>query len=95
MPDRFPIAAITDEFSPDLEVAARAMAETGMTGAELRMLFGKNVMDLSVDEVDRAVAIAREHGLEILSIASPLLKTLATDQEPEIAKAATDVMAGK
>ena len=74
MPARFRIAAITDEFSPDLEIAARSMAEIGMTGAELRMLFGKNVIDLSGDEIDRAVEIARAHSLEILSIASPLLK---------------------
>ena len=83
MPDRFPIAAITDEFSPDLEIAARTMAEVGMTGAELRMLLGKNVMDLSDDEIERAVAIAREHGLEILSIASPLLKCVLPDA-PEV-----------
>jgi hypothetical protein len=29
------------------------------------------------------------------NIASPLLKSMTTDAEPEIAKAATDVMAGK
>src|SRR5207248_1218728 len=44
---RFPIAAITDEFSPDIETAVRSMAEIGMTGAELRMVFGKNILDLT------------------------------------------------
>jgi sugar phosphate isomerase/epimerase len=83
MPDRFRIAAITDEFSPDLEIAARSMAEVGMTGAELRMLLGKNVMDLSDEEIDQAVQIARAHGLEILSIASPLLKCVLPDA-PEV-----------
>jgi sugar phosphate isomerase/epimerase len=83
MPDRFRIAAITDEFSPDLEVAARSMEESGMTGAELRMLLGKNVMDLSDHEIDLAVDIARRHGLEILSIASPLLKCVLPDA-PEV-----------
>ena len=29
----FRTAAITDEFSPDLDTAARSMAEIGMTGA--------------------------------------------------------------
>jgi sugar phosphate isomerase/epimerase len=83
MPDRFRLAAITDEFSPDLEVAARSMAESGMTGAELRMLLGKNVMDLSNHEIDRAMGIAKKHGLEILSIASPLLKCVLPDA-PEV-----------
>src|SRR5215472_981622 len=70
----FPIAAITDEFSPDLQTAVRSMAEIGMTGAELRMIFGKNVLDLTDDELDRAIAIVRDAGLEIISIASPILK---------------------
>src|SRR5919205_1229271 len=70
----FPIAAITDEFSPDIETAARSMAEIGLTGAELRMVFGKNILDLSDEELDRAIGIVRGHGLEIISIASPLLK---------------------
>jgi sugar phosphate isomerase/epimerase len=83
MPDLFRIAAITDEFSPDLETAASSMAEIGMTGAELRMLFGKNVIDLSNEEIGRAIEITRAHGLEIISIASPLLKCVLPDA-PEV-----------
>jgi sugar phosphate isomerase/epimerase len=71
---RFPVAAITDEFSPDLETAARAMAGLGMTGAELRMVSGKNVIDLKDGEVDQAIAILAAHGLAIVSIASPVFK---------------------
>ena len=47
MPAHFPVAAITDEFSPDIEIAVRSMAGLGMTGAELRMVFGKNIVDLT------------------------------------------------
>jgi L-ribulose-5-phosphate 3-epimerase len=83
MSGHFPIAAITDEFSPDIEVAARAMAEVGMTGAELRMVFGKNIVDLSDEELDRAVTVVRAAGLEIISIASPVLKCELPDA-PEI-----------
>jgi len=68
------IAAITDEFSPDLDVALEAMAETGMTGAELRVVWGKNIVDLSDEEIDRARAAVEAHGMKILSIASPVLK---------------------
>jgi L-ribulose-5-phosphate 3-epimerase len=72
---RFPIAAITDEYSPtDLTVALDAMASTGMTGAELRVVFGKNIMDLSDDELRQAKDMCDARGIQILSIASPILK---------------------
>lgn len=83
MSTHFPIAAITDEFSPDLDIAVRAMSEVGMTGAELRMVFGKNIVDLTDAELDCAVAVVRAAGLEIISIASPLLKCELPDA-PEI-----------
>jgi sugar phosphate isomerase/epimerase len=71
---RFPVAAITDEFSPDLETAARAMASLGMAGAELRMVSGRNIVDLTDREVYQAVDTLRAHSLEIVSIASPVFK---------------------
>src|SRR5215468_7899681 len=79
MPAHFPVAAITDEFSPDIEIAVRSMTGLGMTGAELRMVFGKNIIDLTDEELDRAIAIVKGAGLEILSIASPLLKCVLPD----------------
>jgi sugar phosphate isomerase/epimerase len=85
MPEYFRTAAITDEFSPDLETAVRSMSEIGMQGAELRMLFGKNIADLDDEEVGRAIAMVRARGLEIVSIASPLLKCVlpgAPDVDP-------------
>ena len=78
-----PVAAITDEFSPDLETAAHAMASLGMTGAELRMVSGKNIIDLSDQEVDRAITILRACGLAIVSIASPVFKCVLPDA-PEV-----------
>ena len=71
---RFRTGAITDEFSSDINVAAEAMGKLGMKGAELRVVGGKNVMDLSDDELARAVETLRANGLEVVSIASPLLK---------------------
>ncbi|MGO9009961.1 MAG: sugar phosphate isomerase/epimerase family protein [Bryobacteraceae bacterium] len=79
----YPVAAITDEFSQDLEIAARSMASLGITGAELRMVFGKNIIDLTDQEVDRAAAILRGHGLTIVSIASPVFKCVLPDA-PEV-----------
>lgn len=91
----FRIAAITDEFSPDIELATRSMAEIGMIGAELRMIFGKNIMDLSDEELDRAIAIVRGRGLEIISIASPLLKCVLPDAPEVDARFQQDIFASK
>src|SRR5689334_14074756 len=74
MAQLFPIAAITDEFSPDIEKAVASIADIGMTGAELRMLFGKNIIDLTDQELDRAKQVCADRSLQIISIASPLLK---------------------
>lgn len=79
---RFRTAAITDEFSPDLETALRGMAAVGMTGAELRLISGRNMMDLSDDEVDRVRAAVEAHGMTVISLASPLLKCVLPGAPP-------------
>jgi len=72
---KLPIAAITDEFSPtDLDAALTPMASIGMTGAELRVVFGKNIMDLTDEEVLRAKDMCAAKGVSIIGIASPILK---------------------
>src|SRR5689334_22911647 len=91
----FRTAAITDEFSPDIEVAVRSMAEIGMTGAELRMIFGKNILDLTDEELDRAIAIVRGAGHEIISIASPLLKCTLPDAPDVDPRFQQDMFAAK
>src|SRR5881394_3706375 len=95
MSAHFRIAAITDEFSPEIETAVRSMASLGMTGAELRMVFGKNIIDLSDEELDRAIAIVKGAGLEILSIASPLLKCVLPDAPEVDARFQQDMFAAK
>jgi sugar phosphate isomerase/epimerase len=76
---RLRLAAITDEFSPDLETALRAMAGVGMRGAELRVIGGRNVIDLDNAQIDRARALVEQHGLEVIGIASPVLKCVLPD----------------
>src|SRR4051794_506421 len=79
----FAIAAITDEFATeDLDVALDAMSEIGMTGAELRVVSGRNIIDLTDAEVARARARVEAHGMRVLSIASPLLKCVLPDGPP-------------
>jgi sugar phosphate isomerase/epimerase len=76
-------AAITDEFSADdLDAALGAMRALGVTGAELRMVWGRNVNDLTDAEVDRARAAVEAAGMSILSIASPVLKCVLPDAPP-------------
>ena len=79
---RFRTAAITDEFSPDLETALRGMAAVGMTGAELRLISGRNMIDLDDREVDRVRATVQAHGMMVVSLASPLLKCVLPDAPP-------------
>jgi len=68
------IAAITDEFSPDLAIALNAMREIGMSLAELRVIGGRNILDLTQEELRRAKDQLDEEEVRVVSIASPLLK---------------------
>jgi L-ribulose-5-phosphate 3-epimerase len=95
MTPKIPIAAITDEFSPDLETALRAMQEIGMTGAELRVLSGKNIMDLSDEELDRAATLVEARGFQVISIASPLFKCVLPNSPPVDDRFQQDVFAAK
>jgi sugar phosphate isomerase/epimerase len=71
---QIPIACITDEFSPSLSETIPVMKEIGMTGAELRVIDGKNVLDLSDSELQRTKEALDAAELKVISIASPLLK---------------------
>ena len=95
MNPKIPIAAITDEFSPDLETALRSMQEIGMTGAELRVVWGKNIMDLSEAELERAREMTASLGFKIISIASPLLKCVLPDSPPVDSRFQHDIFASK
>ncbi len=78
----FPIAAITDEFSPDLDAALAGMADVGMTGAELRVISGRNMIELSDDEVDEVRAKVEARGMSVVGLASPLLKCVLPNSPP-------------
>ena len=77
------IAAITDEFSPVLAQAIPVMKEIGMTAAELRVVDGKNILDLDDNELKRTKEALDAAGLPVISIASPLLKCVLPNG-PEI-----------
>jgi sugar phosphate isomerase/epimerase len=78
----FPIAAITDEFSLDFDIALDAMARVGMTGAELRLIGDRNVIDLNDAEIDSLRERVERRGMRVLGIASPVLKCVLPDAPP-------------
>jgi L-ribulose-5-phosphate 3-epimerase len=78
----FSIAAITDEFSLDLDTALDAMANIGMTGAELRLIGDHNMIDLSDAEVADVRRRVEQRGMQVLGIASPVLKCVLPDAPP-------------
>lgn len=79
----FEIGAVTDEFSPDsLDRALAAMADLGMTFAELRVVDGKNIIDHTDAEVEAVRAKVDARGMRVLSIASPVLKCTLPDAPP-------------
>ena len=95
MTPKLRIAAITDEFSPDLQKALEPMQKIGMTGAELRVVFGKNIMDLSDDELKRALDLLQSHNMEVVSIASPILKCVLPNGPDVDSRFQHDIFASK
>jgi sugar phosphate isomerase/epimerase len=92
---KIPIAAITDEFSPTLAAAIPMMKEIGMSAAELRVVDGKNIMDLSADELKRTKDVLDEAGLPVISIASPVLKCVLPNAPALDSRFQHDVFASK
>ena len=91
----FRIAAITDEFSPDLKTALDAMAPIGMTGAELRVVGGKNIMDLTPDELASAKDLLASKNFTAIAIASPLLKCVLPGDHEVDTRFQQDIFAAK
>ena len=95
MTPKLRIAAITDEFTPDFGPALDAMEGIGMTGAELRVLWGKNIMDLSQDELSRARDMVQAKKMEVISIASPILKCVLPNAPDVDTRFQQDIFASK
>lgn len=71
----FRLAVINDEISPDFEHACAVASEDfGLHWIELRSLWGKNVVDLNAEEVERARGILAKYKLRVTDIGSPLFK---------------------
>lgn len=71
----FQLGILTDEISEDLERALDRAREWGLGSVDLRTLWGKNVVDLSAEEVGRARALLERRGMLVGCIASPVFKS--------------------
>lgn len=76
---RFGVGSVTDVFSPDVGVAALEMRRLGLRGAELRTVNGRPIGEIGREELDRALAALREAELEVVAIATPILKCSLDD----------------
>lgn len=75
----FPVAVITDEFTQDFERVCRTAVEMGIPALELRTIWNKNIVDMNDEEIRRVEHLAREFGLKVVSIASPVFKCTLPD----------------
>jgi L-ribulose-5-phosphate 3-epimerase len=80
----FELGIITDEVSDDFGRSCELAREWGMRYAELRTLWGKNVLELSEAEVERAREVLDLHGLAVCAIASPVFKSPLRERSGEV-----------
>lgn len=72
----FHVSVINDEISPDFDHVCSVVAhDFGLHWIELRSMWGKNIIDLSDDQIAEARKILAKHSLQVTDIASPLFKT--------------------
>ena len=76
-------AVITDEISADLDHALDVMAEYGVTGAELRQVWDKNIADTTPDDWPRIKASLDKHGARVVGLATPFYKCDLPGVDPD------------
>jgi sugar phosphate isomerase/epimerase len=73
------LTGFADEISPELEEQLEILARESINYMELRSVWNTNVLDLTVDELDRVKSATAERGIRISSIGSPIGKVPVTD----------------
>lgn len=68
------LCAFADEASGELEGQIRALERNGISLLEIRNVNGKNVIDLTDEEVAHCRELLDSHGIRVFSIGSPLGK---------------------
>jgi sugar phosphate isomerase/epimerase len=70
----FKLGIITDELTTKLDEAADFLSSYNLHWCELREFFGKNIMNVPQEDLDRAKKILDQHKLQVSDIASPIFK---------------------
>ncbi len=68
------VGVFSDEISQDFEYALGVVKELGAGYVELRSMWGKNLVDLSSSELEKAKELIKKSNLKVSIIASPLFK---------------------
>src|SRR5579871_693581 len=70
----FRLGVITDELTDDLEQALNFISHYNLHGAELRVIWGRNIMALPDSDLERAQQLLAQHKVQVSDIASPIFK---------------------
>lgn len=70
----FKLGIITDELTDQLEDALAFLTRYHLRWCELREIWGKNIMNLSKEELDRARKLIDNAGLKVSDLGSPIFK---------------------
>ncbi|MBQ1848227.1 MAG: sugar phosphate isomerase/epimerase [Clostridia bacterium] len=81
----FTLSAFADEYSPDVTLQIKALAENGIDLIEPRGVFGKNVSELTEKEAERLASMLDEAGIGISAIGSPAGKATFENTDEHLA----------
>lgn len=70
----FKLGIITDEITQEFDKALDFIASYSLDYCELRELWGKNIMNLSQDDLKRAKDLIDKHHFHVSDIGSPIMK---------------------
>lgn len=70
----FHLGVITDEIAPDLDEALKFIASYQLHWCELRELWGKNLMILPQQDLDRAKKLIADRTMHVSDIGTPIFK---------------------
>ncbi|MEM7124807.1 MAG: sugar phosphate isomerase/epimerase family protein [Chloroflexota bacterium] len=79
------LSFLPDEATPDFEAGLRLGAELGLRYAEVRLVDGVNVLDLTDDQIQRARQLLDSYGMAVSAIATPFFKCAIPGREPQLA----------
>lgn len=83
--EKLKIGIHTDAISDDLEHTLYVVRDMGLKYIDLRGIWGKNIIDLSDEDVKHAKALVKKYGIEVACISSwPFLNLPLREREDEV-----------